>query len=252
MDALLTMGQCWINKEYSSLRLWLEEFWILFSIGLTIALYFLITVSLLRNRCARKPILTSRMKFRRTKDELPRPSGHHPAFFAYPVIYTICTAPLAIGRMLSIANGEPSLLYYGITGSFLAANGLLNVMLWSSTILLSSEKDIQETGLDRFSFMRTPRNRRFGNLVWVQGGIIDQSAKEAAAAHNDKHRWQLWTRGVLGEYGRHASTMSQESLQPVSQSHDEHIRMEVVTTVVVEAGSGKKSPGAVTRDVEKN
>ncbi|KAL2120969.1 hypothetical protein VTJ04DRAFT_4996 [Mycothermus thermophilus] len=103
----------------------------------------------------------------------PPPGGHHKAFLLYPIIYIFCTAPLALGRIATMAGVDVPLAYFVTAGALITSNGWLDVLLWGVTrhrLLFSSDVDEQDTGLDTFTFMRTPHDRRWGNMVWVEGG----------------------------------------------------------------------------------
>ncbi|KXJ94837.1 hypothetical protein Micbo1qcDRAFT_173595 [Microdochium bolleyi] len=198
---------CWINPRYEVLRLWLEYFWIFLAMALTIVLHGLVFWSLWRNNhsprylprqaaCQRSlATLTSSSNTSccaeeavSGADEASRPSGHHPAFLLYPLIYIICVAPVAIARCIdmSLGAGTVSPGYYLVAGCLLACHGWMNVLLWTTTVIFVNEGYAKDTGLDRFAFMRTPHERRFGNMIWVQGG-----SNNVQAAGDSVHRSRL-------------------------------------------------------------
>ncbi|KAI0121300.1 hypothetical protein BJ170DRAFT_140953 [Xylariales sp. AK1849] len=227
---------CWVNQEYNNLRLYGEYMWIFLSMALTILLFVLVIVSLYRNNQSVRhfPSTTLAME-QRDRDEPPKPSGHHPAFLMYQVIYIVCTAPLAFGRLAAMSGVELSNAFYGVAGSIIASHGFLNVLLWSTTIIFIGDKDIHETGLDKFAMLRTP-HRRYGNMVMVRGGNDNGSLDLVPS--NRSFWWRLRELSGLSSSGcsSHSRTVSQESLQrQISKIPDENrIQMEVVTTVVVE------------------
>jgi len=101
-------------------------------------------------------------------------SARHPTFLLYPLIYVLCTVPLAAGRIASMAGNDVSLGYFCFAGSMIASAGWLDVVLYSTTrraIVFSGEAPpSQDTGIETFAFMRTPTGRKFGNVVIVEGG----------------------------------------------------------------------------------
>lgn len=102
-----------------------------------------------------------------------RNAGYHPGFLLYPVIYVLCAAPLAICRVISMSGKTVEDHYFCFAAAMMASNGWMHVLLFSLTrgsILFYSSPAMVDIGLETFSFMRTPR-RRFGNMVWVQGGL---------------------------------------------------------------------------------
>jgi hypothetical protein len=120
----------------------------------------------------------------------PPSSARHPTFLLYPLIYVLCTAPLAAGRIASMADNRVSLGYFCFAGAMIASAGWLDVVLYSWTrrgIVFSGEAPPQDTGLDTFAFMRTPVERQFGNLVFVSGG----------AAEGEGRRWAGWNGKVV-------------------------------------------------------
>lgn len=181
-----------------------------------------------------------------------RPSGHHPAFLIYPCIYTITGTPLILGSLIPVL--ERNAIFMGTAGGLLASTGLLDAILWSSIIVFSRREDIVNTGLDQFSFMRTPEGRTLGNIVFVQGGQAggdgaDGSGAGAAPPYNNSNnkdngdrnrRRQSWhskkEKGWwrLGDRNSSQTNLTQERMPDV----DGGIQMEVVTSVVVEGQDG--------------
>ena len=91
--------------------------------------------------------------------------------------------------------------YYCFAGALIACNGWLDALLYSTTrreIVFSSKSPGQEVGLKTFAFMRTSPDRRFGNVVFVSGGVeedengegAEQEMKEMKASTTEKlGRW---------------------------------------------------------------
>lgn len=175
-----------------------------------------------------------------------RPSGHHPAFLIYPCIYLIVGTPLMLGS--SIPGLETSPAFMGFAGTILASTGLLDAILWSSIIFLSGKEDLANTGLDQFTFVRTPEGRTLGNIVFVQGGRgsavpDDRHHRHSWHSRKDKGWWRLGDRNDQG-------LISQE--QWADAGHD-GIQMEVITSVVIEkdtAGHSRQSSGNEVRSME--
>lgn len=157
-----------------------------------------------------------------------RPSGHHPAFLIYPCIYTITGTPLILGSLIPILQRNPR--FMGAAGTLLGLTGLLDSILWSSIILFSKSEDLANTGLDQFSFMRTPEGRTLGNIVFVQGGDQGddrQLARRSWHSRKDKGWWRLRDRTSS------PSPIARDQ-QPEYHGGNRGIQMEVVTSVVVE------------------
>jgi hypothetical protein len=79
-----------------------------------------------------------------------------PLMILYPLIYTICTAPLASLRIYVLAGHSVSLGYFCMAGTMIACNGWLDVLLYASTradIVFCDLPPGESTGLDTFNFM---------------------------------------------------------------------------------------------------
>lgn len=88
---------CWINVRFEKLRLWLHYFWIFLSLFVTSVLYVLIFVFLQQKKNSLQPLSHSRPSAStrpRKTSKPPDPSGYHPAFLIYPVIYMLFARPV--------------------------------------------------------------------------------------------------------------------------------------------------------------
>ena len=98
-------------------------------------------------------------------------NGATPLMILYPVIYVVCTAPLAIGRIAALAGNEISLGYFCTAGSMIACNGWLDVLLYTGTradIVYSTYPPTEDIGLDTFAFMG--KGHSFGTVTTVEAG----------------------------------------------------------------------------------
>ncbi|RYP65617.1 hypothetical protein DL771_008225 [Monosporascus sp. 5C6A] len=244
---------CWLNIEYENYRLWFHYFWIFLSIALTTVLYSLIFYHL-------RPRSSSGGQQQGGKPSpAHRSSNSHPAFLIYPLIYVSCTAPLALGRIATMARVNVSITYFCVAGGLIASNGWLDVLLFSTTrhsVLFNAPADSDDTGLSTFAFMRTPRGRQYGNMVWVQGGARNASSEGGKPRGRRKNGGSGWER--IGErigWGSRRShykstsrewvggpgSLSQESLRGgYGYMAGNGIQMDTVTTVVVEVEQAKK------------
>ncbi|KAH8794072.1 G protein-coupled glucose receptor regulating Gpa2-domain-containing protein [Hyaloscypha finlandica] len=147
---------CWINDAFQIERLWLHYFWIFCSMFSTILIYLYIFAFL------RKKAVSSN----------DRSSPHHygatPLMVLYPLIYTVCTAPLAAGRIYALAGHDVSLGYFCAAGTMIACNGWLDVILYASTradIVFSEHPPGDDTGLETFAFMG--KGHRLGTTTTI-------------------------------------------------------------------------------------
>jgi hypothetical protein len=216
--------QCWINSAYQDLRLHLHYLWIFLSLAVTSLTYLVIFFHIQSlARKSRKSGHNGLSRSNSSTSHYPNPNPGPPAsprsfsttassinkdlppipayarqqtFLLYPLIYVCCTVPLAAGRIASMAGNNVSLAYFCFAGSMIACNGWLDVLLYSTTrrsIVFSSEAPSQDTGLETFAFMRTPPQRRFGNVVFVSGGQ-DPEGKT--------RRWKNWSEKVMRNPGK--------------------------------------------------
>ncbi|KAI3400403.1 hypothetical protein diail_3420 [Diaporthe ilicicola] len=247
---------CWISSEYNAWRLWSHYFWVIMSITLTSCLYAAVVFTLWRQKRSCRDMPQRRVhtpESSQHESEAPRQSGYHPAFLVYPVIYLVCIAPLVIGRISIIMGYDLGISYFAFAGSILAANGLLNSVLWTTTILFSAPQDMVATGLDRFTFMRTPE-RNYGHTVIISGpvshgyaGTYRGGGGSGGEREKQPKEWWWWRVGGQRPWGR-SYVSTHESLNPdLIRLHSSpapvvegpYIHMNVVTRVVVEDANRK-------------
>jgi hypothetical protein len=161
--------------------------------------------------------------------------NHNPAFLIYPLIYVMCTLPLALGRIATMAGAHVPLGYYCFAGTLIASNGSFDCLLFGTTrhaIVFSAtdDVDVEDTGLETFAFMRTPEGQ-FGNTIWIQGG--SQRPKGTGVGG-----WWVLGGDAKAPHLRSTRTVSQESLRSEGQA-EMAIQMDVVTSVAVEIDAGK-------------
>ncbi|CAN8103264.1 unnamed protein product [Discula destructiva] len=227
---------CWINAEYDNLRLVTHYLYIFIALALTPVTYTAIFCGL-RHRQQREARRDTEA-CNSLEDDSPRPEGsllheirvpmrksrsgptlrseHHPAFLIYPLIYVVCTMPLALGRVATLANLEVPYWYFCMAGALITSNGWLDVLLWGTTrhtIVLGPLENSNALGLETFTFVRTPPDREFGNIVWVQGATAnDRGDGRTGAARRSRMWWALvrtfFFSGVetqIGDESGHAS-----------------------------------------------
>ncbi|KAK0124577.1 hypothetical protein ONS95_009526 [Cadophora gregata] len=159
---------CWINEAYSLERLWLHYFWIFVAMFLTIVIYLCIFIFLhtAPNSCAILKHRTEHVNH-----------GATPLMILYPLIYTVCTAPLAAGRIYAIAGHEVPLGFFVVAGSMIACNGWLDVLLYASTrsdIVFSEDPPGENTGLDTFAFLGKG-GKGMGTITTIEAGLPQRS-----------------------------------------------------------------------------
>ncbi|PMD36690.1 hypothetical protein L207DRAFT_532294 [Hyaloscypha variabilis F] len=174
---------CWINDAFSIERLWLHYFWIFCSMFSTILIYLYIFAYL------RKRAFSS--------DQMAKSQNLHgatPLMVLYPLIYTICTAPLAAGRIYALAGHDVSLGYFCAAGTMIACNGWLDVILYASTradIVFSECAPGDDTGLETFAFMG--KGHKLGTTTTIEAGL---SQNRSAARAMSRSASRVASRGA--------------------------------------------------------
>lgn len=163
---------------------------------------------------------------RRNRNAPPEPSGHHPAFLLYPVVYLISSGPVTIAGMMASTGQKVGAETLLVVGAMSAVAGLLDAVLWSTTILFSSSRDLEEAGLANYDFMRTP-SRLYGNMVWVEGATRARGASKDIESMPDRKWWRL--NGGDGQ----APRASQEGGK-AGAGEENYIQMDTITTVTVD------------------
>lgn len=232
-SGLLLTGikQCWINEEYEELRLVTHYLYIFLAIVFTSLLYLAIFLTLrsrlshsqsgavpdskpqrpaLRHKASLLSVMSassqsSTSPLRSPLDTQPKINAdHHPAFLVYPLIYVLCTMPLAVGRIAAMTGVHVPLEFFCAAGALIVSNGWLDVLLWGTTrhtIVFGRLEDADALGLDTFDFMRTPSDRRFGNFVWVQGASDSQGGRSENEPTRRSRRWWTPVGETLGRGG---------------------------------------------------
>jgi hypothetical protein len=159
---------CWINNKYSPERLWLHYFWILIAEFATVVIYALI-FTIIRQRVA------TSFYDAETKN---RANNAAKLIVAYPIIYVICTLPLVIARLMSMAGREVTFTQLCIAGAMITSNGWLDVLLYSITrraLLFGPDSD-KNRAIDTF---RLRPDDAFGNVTTIEAsGTIKSKRRQ--------------------------------------------------------------------------
>lgn len=209
------------------------------SLSLYVAIFCVLFIQ--KRNCRQLPKKTCHTPYTaRLESEEPSPSGYHPAFLAYPFVYLFCITPLVIGRIALIMGKDLGINYFAFAGSILAAHGLLNSILWTSTIMFSASEDMEATGLHKFSFLRTPA-RDYGHTVIISGPA---SRGYKATDGKETTEWWWWRSGGLKSW-RPRYNSAHEKLNPdliriptLPSIEGPYIHMDVVTRIVIEDAEG--------------
>lgn len=88
----------------------------------------------------------------------------------YPLVYVVCTIPLASARMAAMSGSPPSLARLCLAGAMITSNGWLDVLLYTLTrriMIFSDEPPAENNGFDTFAPFWAAPARRFGGECTV-------------------------------------------------------------------------------------
>ncbi|TLD24709.1 integral membrane protein-like protein [Venturia nashicola] len=136
---------CWLNVKYQPIRIWLHYAWIFFfEIGI-VAVY-LTTIYALGRRI-KKNFYRSAERTRNARD-----AAYLMTF--YPIIYVVCTLPLAMLRTFSMVHPDVKIhgAWYCFAGAMTTSNGWCDVLLYSLTrrLALFSGEPPMDNGIETF------------------------------------------------------------------------------------------------------
>jgi len=89
----------------------------------------------------------------------------------YPIVYVVCTLPLASARMAAMSNKPPSLARLCLAGAMITSNGWLDVLLYTLTrriMIFSDEPPPDDNGIDTFSAFWAESGKRFGGVCQIE------------------------------------------------------------------------------------
>ncbi|KAF3045503.1 hypothetical protein E8E12_008538 [Didymella heteroderae] len=89
----------------------------------------------------------------------------------YPIVYVICTLPLASARMAAMTGEPPSLARLCLSGAMITSNGWLDVLLYTCTrriMIFSDEPPSDDNGFDTFSPFWKDKPTRFGGETTIE------------------------------------------------------------------------------------
>jgi hypothetical protein len=106
-----------------------------------------------------------------TVEEAKRVRSISNLMVVYPLVYVICTIPLASARMASMSGHPPSLARLCLSGAMITSNGWLDVLLYTCTrriMIFSDEPPSDENGIDTFATFWIEKPKRFGGECTIE------------------------------------------------------------------------------------
>ncbi|EAT92178.2 hypothetical protein SNOG_00683 [Parastagonospora nodorum SN15] len=165
---------CWIHHELNDLRLWTHYIWIfVFEFGTVIIYLTIYTILLHRlHNHYYTPAAAKRVK------------SISNLMVVYPLVYVVCTIPLASSRMAAMSGSPPSLVRLCLSGAMITSNGWLDVLLYTLTrriMIFSDEPPPDDNGFDTFSTFWATQPRRFGGECTISAdGVTLPSCNESS------------------------------------------------------------------------
>ncbi|OAL05881.1 integral membrane protein-like protein [Phaeosphaeriaceae sp. SRC1lsM3a] len=151
---------CWIHHDLNDLRLWTHYVWIFtFEFGNVLIYLTIYTILITRIRSGYY-----------TPDEAKRVKSISNLMVVYPLVYVVCTIPLASARMAAMSGSPPSLARLCLAGAMITSNGWLDVLLYTLTrriMIFSDEPPAENNGFDTFAPFWAAPARRFGGECTV-------------------------------------------------------------------------------------
>ncbi|KAK6367831.1 hypothetical protein LTR64_007808 [Lithohypha guttulata] len=150
---------CWIDKRYDKERLWLHYIWIFIAMFGVVVIYAMIYF-FIKARLTGK----TRTNINTTSDnraELANARRAAKYMIIYPVVYVVCTLPLAGGRMAAMSGVlVPPYWWYCFAGAAITSCGWLDVVLYAITrhvlVFPRSAPPKTNLGLNTFGWHPTP------------------------------------------------------------------------------------------------
>jgi hypothetical protein len=106
-----------------------------------------------------------------TTEEAKRVRSIANLMVVYPLVYVVCTIPLASARMASMSGNPPSLARLCLSGAMITSNGWLDVLLYTCTrriMIFSDEPPSDEDVMDTFAAFWIEKPKRFGGECTIE------------------------------------------------------------------------------------
>lgn len=110
----------------------------------------------------------------------------------YPLVYVICTLPLAAGRMAAMTGRYIPYTYYCVAGSMITSCGWLDVILYAVTrralIFSDTPPPIDDLGVDTFAVMQMGKGGIWGTHTVISGGLQNHRSRPKSESMDDLFR----------------------------------------------------------------
>lgn len=158
-----------------------------------------------------------------TSEEAKRAKAISNLMVVYPIVYVVCTIPLASARMAAMSGSPPSLARLCLAGAMITSNGWLDVLLYTLTrriMIFSDEPPPEDNGIDTFSAFWSEKGQRFGAACTVEA--------DRTAGQRSSRRPKRMARGLVSLHSKN------DSADDLCAAGDHDIKMVTTTRVFSE------------------
>lgn len=168
--ANISREQCWINESYPDLRLYTHYIFIFICEFGVIVIYTLLYSILIRRATLLRLSKDSTSVHTTSSSEAQRTLTAAKLMVLYPLVYVLCTLPLASARMASMAGKSVPLGVLCMAGAMITSNGWLDALLYVSTrkvMIFSDAPPPEDAGIDTFASPFWGAESRFGTTTTI-------------------------------------------------------------------------------------
>lgn len=154
-----------------------------------------------------------------TPEEARRVKAISNLMVAYPIVYVVCTLPLASARMAAMGGNPPSLARLCLSGAMITSNGWLDVLLYTLTrriMIFSDEPPADDNGIDTFSAFWAESGKRFGAACTVEA---DASSRIHSRRGSKPTRRGLMTLASKNDSVDDMCTLGDKDIKMVTTTH---------------------------------
>lgn len=178
---------CWIDRRFESQRLWLHYVWIFLAMFGVIVIYATIYLSI------NSQLTMSSSDTSERRAELVSTKRAAKYMIIYPLIYVICTLPLAGGRMAAMTGIAVPYWFFCVAGTMITSCGWLDVLLYALTrrVLIFSKAPPAKAdyGLNTFGWYH---GSTFYGMTTTIEGPLSQSKNRNLANRRGARKLTSW------------------------------------------------------------
>lgn len=167
---------CWIDRRFESQRLWLHYIWIFIAMFGVIVIYAIVYLSINSQLTASASDTSER------RADVANTKRAAKYMIIYPVVYVVCTLPLAGGRMAAMTGVAVPYWWFCLAGAAITSCGWLDVLLYALTrrVLIFSTSPPSKTdyGLNTFGWYHG--SSFYGTTTTIEGPLTQTKNRNLA------------------------------------------------------------------------